>query len=108
MGSSSGNSFSICTARHQAFLAIKATYGMATYGRRETYPGGVQQVVGARRFDDLGLLLNSEVLPGEVGVDVLLVELQDFIVADGARVGVVHDACQLPLGLHSHTSSISC
>lgn len=37
----------------------------------------------------LGLLLNGEVGPGELGVDVLLVQLQDLVVGDGAGVGVV-------------------
>mmetsp|Transcript_15714 Transcript_15714/g.37324 ORF Transcript_15714/g.37324 Transcript_15714/m.37324 type:complete len:211 (+) Transcript_15714:108-740(+) len=60
--------------------------------------GGVEKVVGPRRYDDLCLLLDREVLPGKLRVDVLLVQLQDLVVADGAGVGVVHDSGQLPAG----------
>ena len=63
------------------------------------HPGCVQQVVGARGFDDLGLLLQVEIAPGKLAVNVLLVQLHDFVVADGPRVGVVHDAGQPSSGL---------
>jgi hypothetical protein len=42
------------------------------------HPLGVQQVVRARCDDDLGLLLNREVRPAELRVDVVLVQLQDL------------------------------
>lgn len=64
------------------------------------HPSGVQQVVRAGGLDDLGLLLNCEVGPRELRVNVLLVQLHDLVVADCARVGVVHDACQAPPCLH--------
>jgi hypothetical protein len=69
-------------------------------GGMQTHPGGIQEVIGAGGLDDLGLLLHAEVLPGELGVHVGLVQLHDLVVADGARVGVVHDPSQAPLGLH--------
>lgn len=75
-------------------------------GPHHAYPLGVEEVVGAWGLDDLGLLLNVEVLPGELRVNVLLVQLHDLIVADAARVGVVHDACQPPLCLQlQHAAS---
>lgn len=49
------------------------------------------------------LLFDVEVLPCEVRIDVLLVELKDFVVANGARVGVVHDAGEFaPAHLDCH------
>jgi hypothetical protein len=44
----------------------------------EAYPLCVEQVVAAWCHDDLGLLLNSEVGPGEVRVNVVFVQLQDL------------------------------
>ncbi len=44
----------------------------------KTHPLSVEQVVGAGGYDDLGLLLNREIGPGELGVDVVLVQLQDL------------------------------
>ncbi len=64
--------------------------------KRWAYPCSVEQVVGAGGLDDLGLLLHCEVGPCELRVNVLLVQLQDLIVADCARVGVVHDPRQTP------------
>ena len=43
---------------------------------RSTHPLGLQQVVGAGGDDDLGLLLQGEVRPRELRVDVVLVQLQ--------------------------------
>jgi hypothetical protein len=43
-----------------------------------THPLRVEEVVGAGGHDDLGLLFDGEVLPGELGVDVVLVQLQDL------------------------------
>ena len=40
----------------------------------------------------MGLLLQSEVLPGEGRAHDVSVEGQDFVVGDGARVGEVVDA----------------
>jgi hypothetical protein len=64
--------------------------------KRWVYPCSVEQVVGAGGLDDLGLLLHSEVGPCELRVDVLLVQLQDLVVTDRARVCVVHDPRQTP------------
>ena len=58
---------------------------------------GVEEVVRPRCHDHLGLLLHREVGPREVRVNVLLVQLEDLVVGDGTRVGVVHDAGQLAL-----------
>ena len=53
----------------------------------------VQLVVRASRGEDLRLLLQREVSVGEGRVDVLLVQVQNLVVRDGARVGeVVHAA----------------
>ncbi len=69
----------------------------------DAHPLGVEEVVGARGDDDLGLLLQGEVFPCEIRVHVRLVQLKDLVVADGTRVGVVHDTGQSPLGLQ-HTT----
>ena len=58
------------------------------------YPCSVQEVIGPRSDNDLGLLLQVEVLPGVLGVDVVFVHLQNFVVADSPGVGVVHDTCE--------------
>mmetsp|Transcript_29652 Transcript_29652/g.51563 ORF Transcript_29652/g.51563 Transcript_29652/m.51563 type:complete len:251 (+) Transcript_29652:236-988(+) len=60
----------------------------------------VQLVVGALGDQDLVLLLHGEVGPGELRVDVLLVERQHLVVADGPRVAEVVDPGELPLGQH--------
>mmetsp|Transcript_22185 Transcript_22185/g.59842 ORF Transcript_22185/g.59842 Transcript_22185/m.59842 type:complete len:345 (-) Transcript_22185:26-1060(-) len=52
----------------------------------------IELVVGAPSSKDLGLLLKREVLPGEGGVVVLLVHLQDLVVRHHARVREVPDA----------------
>lgn len=43
-----------------------------------THPLCVEQVVAAWCHDDLGLLLHCEVGPGEVRVNVVLVQLEDL------------------------------
>jgi len=53
---------------------------------------GVQLAVASASFDDLGLLFQGEVLPGEGGSDVLLEKSQDFIMGNGTRIGEVVDA----------------
>ncbi len=63
------------------------------------HPLGVQQVVGPGCHNDLGLLLNCEVGPRELRINVLLVHLQNLIMTDSSRVGVVHDSCQASLSL---------
>lgn len=60
--------------------------------------GGVELAVAATGLDDLGLLIEREVLPGEVGTDVLLEERQDLVVRDRTRVGEVVDPGLLVLG----------
>lgn len=46
--------------------------------------------------NDLGLLLDREVGPSELWIDVVLVHLEDLVVGHGARVCEVHDTGQLP------------
>lgn len=53
---------------------------------------GVELAVGAASLDDLGLLLEGEVLPGEVWANVLLEEGENLIVGDGTWVGEIVDA----------------
>lgn len=53
--------------------------------------GGVQTTVASAGLDDLALLLKCEVLPCEVGSDVLLEQAQDLVVRDSAWVGEVVD-----------------
>lgn len=60
--------------------------------------GGVKLAVGASGLDDLGLLLEGEVLPGEVWANVLLEEGENLVVGDGTWVGEVVDAGILVLG----------
>lgn len=45
--------------------------------------------VRARRLDDLCLLLEIKVLPGEIRVDVLLVQAEDLVVGDRPGIGEV-------------------
>ena len=54
--------------------------------------GGVEHAVGASGLDDLGLLLEGEVLPLKVWTNVLLEKGQDLVVGDGSWVGEVVDA----------------
>jgi hypothetical protein len=54
--------------------------------------GGVELAVGTAGLDDLGLLLEGEVLPGEVWADILLEESKNLVVGDGTWVGEVVDA----------------
>lgn len=70
------------------------------------HPGGVKEVVGAGSLDDLSLLLHGEILPGELGVHIGLVQLHDLVVADRPRVGIVHDACQPALCLRTDEKCI--
>ena len=60
--------------------------------------GGVKLAVAATSLDDLSLLLKREVLPGEIGADVLLEERQNLVVGDGAWVGEVVDSGLFVLG----------
>ena len=59
---------------------------------------GVELAVASAGLDDLGLLLQCEVLPGKVWADVLLEEGQDLIVGDSTRVGEVVDTSVLVFG----------
>jgi hypothetical protein len=59
--------------------------------------GGVELAVAPTGFDDLGLLIQREVLPCEVWADILLKQGQDLIVGDGAGVREVIDASVLVL-----------
>jgi len=60
--------------------------------------GGVELAVASAGLDDLGLLVQCEVLPGEVWSDVLLEEGQNLVVGDGTWVGEVVDTGILVLG----------
>jgi len=53
---------------------------------------GVQLAVGSSSLDNLCLLVQGEVLPGELGADVLLEERENLVVGDGTWVGEVVDA----------------
>eukprot|EP00968_Pinguiococcus_pyrenoidosus_P018502 scaffold1944_cov241-Pinguiococcus_pyrenoidosus.AAC.16 len=57
-----------------------------------------QGVVGAAGLDDLGLLFHGEALVLELRIDVLLVEVQDLMVRDRARVAEVVHAREAALG----------
>lgn len=59
---------------------------------------GVKLAVAASGLDDLGLLLQGEVLPAEIWANVLLEEAQNLVVGDGAGVGEVVNARLLVLG----------
>ena len=52
----------------------------------------IEHAITPPGFNDVGLLLQSEVLPGEGWAHDVPVEGQDFVVGDGARVGEVVDA----------------
>jgi len=58
---------------------------------------GVQLAVTSSCLNDLGLLLECEVLPGEVWADVFLEEGKDLVVGDGSWVGEVVDSGVLVL-----------
>jgi len=58
----------------------------------------VKKVVGTRGNNNLGLLLDGEILVGKVRLDVFLIQLKDLIVADSSGVGEVHDAGEAALG----------
>lgn len=60
--------------------------------------GGVKLAVGSTSLDDLGLLVQCKVLPGEVWSDVLLEEGEDLVVGDSTGVGEVVDSGVLVLG----------
>jgi len=60
--------------------------------------GGIELAVASASLDDLGLLLQCEVLPGEVWSDVLLEEGKDLVVRNSTWVGEVIDAGVLVLG----------
>lgn len=59
--------------------------------------GGIQLAVRSSSLDNLCLLVQGEVLPGEVGADVLLEESENLVVGDGTWVGEVVDAGLLVL-----------
>jgi hypothetical protein len=59
---------------------------------------GIELAVAAASLDDLGLLLQCEVLPGEIWSDVFLEEGEDLVVGDGTWVGEVVDTGILVLG----------
>jgi hypothetical protein len=59
--------------------------------------GGVQLAVRSSSLDNLCLLVQGEVFPGEVGAHVLLEESKDLVVGDGTWVGEVVDAGLLVL-----------
>jgi hypothetical protein len=50
---------------------------------------GIQLAVGASSLDNLGLLLETEVLPGKVWSDVLLEEFKNLVVGNSTWVGEV-------------------
>ena len=54
--------------------------------------GGIQLAVASSSLDDLGLLLQCEVLPGKIRSDVFLEQTEHLVVGDGAWVGKVVDA----------------
>lgn len=60
--------------------------------------GGVKLAVRTTSLDNLGLLFESKVLPGEIWTDVLLEQSQDLVVRDGTRVGEVVDTRCVVLG----------
>ena len=67
----------------------------------------VQLVVRAARRQDLRLLLQREVLVGERRVDVLLVQVQNLVVRDGAGVGEVeHAAAVVQRHLDAHGQQV--
>jgi hypothetical protein len=60
--------------------------------------GSIELAVAATGLDDFGLLLEREVLPGEVWADVFLKEGENLVVGDCAWVGEVVDAGLFVLG----------
>jgi len=60
--------------------------------------GGIELAVAASGLDNLGLLLQGEVLPCEIGADILLEEGKDLVVGDSSWVGEVEDSGILVLG----------
>jgi hypothetical protein len=56
---------------------------------------GVELAVASASLDNLGLLLQCEVLPGKVWANVLLEEGQDLVVRDSTRVGEIVDTSVL-------------
>lgn len=78
---------------------VAALLDMDLLSDTATYPLGFQQVVGPCSYNDLGLLLYREVRPFELRINVILVHLQDFVVTDSPRVGVIHDSSEAPLSL---------
>lgn len=59
---------------------------------------GIELAVASAGLDNLGLLLQCEVLPGKVWANVLLKQGQDLIVRDSTRVGEVVDTSVLMFG----------
>lgn len=59
--------------------------------------GSIQLAVATSSLDDLGLLIQGEVLPGELWANEFLEQSEDFIVGDGTWVGEVVDASLLVL-----------
>jgi len=59
---------------------------------------GVELAVASAGLDDLGLLVQCKVLPGEIWADVFLEEGEDLVVGDGAWVGEVVDTGILVFG----------
>jgi hypothetical protein len=49
---------------------------------------GIEETVGSTSLDDLALLFNSEVLPLEGRANVLFEESKDFVMGNGARIGL--------------------
>ena len=60
--------------------------------------GRIQLAVAPASLDDLGLLLEGEVLPLELGTDDVAEQGEDLVVGDGAGVGEVVDALLVVLG----------
>lgn len=56
---------------------------------------GIELAVASAGLDNLGLLLQCEVLPGKVWANVLFEEGQDLVVRDSTRVGEVVDTSVL-------------
>lgn len=60
--------------------------------------GGVKLAIAPTSLDDLGLLLDRKVLPGEVGPNNFLEQRQNLVMADGTGIGEVVDASVFMLG----------
>ena len=50
-------------------------------------------------FYDLGLLFHSEILPCQIAVNVVLIELQNLVMTYCTRICKVHDAGQFSFSL---------